>query len=83
VNAWSWFLNKSVVSIVNYHTVQRVKHNMNYLYPYSVLLGYIIALVLKPKNKTNLKLLLALVVVLLSLTVMHLLPDVYESKTRL
>jgi zinc transporter ZupT len=55
---------------------------MNYLLPFlSVLLGYIIALVLKPNNKTNLKLLLAFSgSFLLSLTVMHLLPDVYESK---
>ena len=55
---------------------------MNYLLPLlSVFLGYIIALVLKPKNKTNLKLLLAFSgSFLLSLTVMHLLPDVYESK---
>ena len=55
---------------------------MNYLLPLlSVLLGYIIALVLKPNNKTNLKLLLAFSgSFLLSLTVMHLLPEVYESK---
>jgi zinc transporter ZupT len=55
---------------------------MNYLLPLlSVLLGYIVALVLKPQNKTNLKLLLAFSgSFLLSLTVMHLLPDVYESK---
>jgi zinc transporter ZupT len=55
---------------------------MNYLLPLlSVLLGYGIALFLKPKNKTNLKLLLAFSgAFLLSLTVMHLLPDVYESK---
>lgn len=55
---------------------------MNYLLPLlSVLLGYVVALVLKPKNKTNLKLLLAFSgSFLLSLTVMHLLPDVYESK---
>ena len=55
---------------------------MNYLLPlFSVLMGYIIALFLKPKNKTNLKLLLAFSgSFLLSLTVMHLLPDVYESK---
>jgi zinc transporter ZupT len=54
---------------------------MNYLLPLlSVLLGYAIALVLKPKNKTNLKLLLAFSgSFLLSLTVMHLLPEVYES----
>jgi zinc transporter ZupT len=55
---------------------------MNYLLPLlSVLIGYGIALVLKPKNKTNLKLLLAFSgSFLLSLTVMHLLPEVYESK---
>lgn len=54
---------------------------MNYLLPLlSVLLGYIVALLLKPKNKTNLKLLLAFSgSFLLSLTVMHLLPDVYET----
>jgi zinc transporter ZupT len=54
---------------------------MNYLLPlFSVLLGYVIALFLKPKNKTNLKLLLAFSgSFLLSLTVMHLLPEVYES----
>jgi zinc transporter ZupT len=54
---------------------------MNYLLPLlSVLIGYSIALFLKPKNKTNLKLLLAFSgSFLLSLTVMHLLPDVYES----
>ena len=55
---------------------------MNYLLPlFSVLLGYIIALALKPKGKNNLKLLLAFSgSFLLSLTVMHLLPDVYESE---
>jgi zinc transporter ZupT len=54
---------------------------MNYLLPlFSVLIGYGIALFLKPKNKTTLKLLLAFSgSFLLSLTVMHLLPDVYES----
>lgn len=54
---------------------------MNYLLPLlSVLLGYILALIIKPKNKTNLKLLLAFSgSFLLSLTVMHLLPEVYES----
>lgn len=54
---------------------------MNYLLPlFSVIIGYIFALFLKPKNKTNLKLLLAFSgSFLLSLTVMHLLPDVYES----
>jgi zinc transporter ZupT len=55
---------------------------MNYLLPLlSVLIGYFMALVIKPKNKTNLKLLLAFSgSFLLSLTVMHILPDVYESK---
>ncbi|MFE3871162.1 ZIP family metal transporter [Flavobacterium sp. ZS1P70] len=55
---------------------------MNYLLPLlSVLIGYGIALVLKPNDKTNLKLLLAFSgSFLLSLTVMHLLPEVYESK---
>jgi len=54
---------------------------MNYLLPlFSVLLGYSIALLLKPKSKISLKLLLAFSgSFLLSLTVMHLLPDVYES----
>jgi zinc transporter ZupT len=54
---------------------------MNYLLPLlSVLLGYFIALFLKPKSKTNLKLLLAFSgSFLLSLTVMHLLPEVYKS----
>jgi len=55
---------------------------MNYLLPlFSVLIGYVIALFLKPKSKTSLKLLLAFSgSFLLSLTVMHLLPDVYESE---
>jgi len=54
---------------------------MNYLLPlFSVLIGYIIALFFKPKSKNNLKLLLAFSgSFLLSLTVMHLLPDVYKS----
>ena len=54
---------------------------MNYILPLlSVLIGYVIALVLKPKKKSNLKLLLAFSgSFLLALTVMHLLPDVYES----
>jgi zinc transporter ZupT len=57
---------------------------MNYILPLlSVLLGYSIALILKPKNKTNLKLLLAFSgAFLLSLTVMHLLPEVYESENK-
>jgi zinc transporter ZupT len=54
---------------------------MNYILPLlSVLIGYIIALVIKPKKKSNLKLLLAFSgSFLLALTVMHLLPDVYET----
>ena len=54
---------------------------MNYLLPLlSVLIGYLIALLLKPKAKQNLKLLLAFSgSFLLSLTVIHLLPDVYQS----
>jgi zinc transporter ZupT len=57
---------------------------MNYLFPLlSVLLGYGISLFLKPKNKTNLKLLLAFSgAFLLSLTVIDLLPDVYASKNQ-
>ncbi len=57
---------------------------MNYLLPlFSVLLGYSIALFLKPKSKTNLKLLLAFSgSFLLSLTVIHLLPEVYESQNQ-
>jgi zinc transporter ZupT len=53
---------------------------MNYFLPlFSVLLGYVIALFLKPKNKTNLKLLLAFSgSFLLSLTVIGLLPEVYK-----
>ncbi|NMH24411.1 ZIP family metal transporter [Flavobacterium solisilvae] len=54
---------------------------MNYLLPLlSVVLGYAIALLLKPKKKKNLKLLLAFSgSFLLSITVMHLLPEVYET----
>jgi zinc transporter ZupT len=57
---------------------------MNYLLPLlSVLIGYLIALLLKPKAMQNLKLLLAFSgSFLLSLTVMHLLPDVYESNNK-
>ncbi len=52
---------------------------MIYLLPFlSVLFGFAIALLLKPKAKNNLKLVLAFSgSFLLSLTVMHLLPDVY------
>ena len=54
---------------------------MIYLLPLlSVILGYAMALILKPNNRKNLKLLLAFSgSFLLSLTVMHLLPEVYES----
>ena len=53
---------------------------MNYILPLlSVLLGFSIALWLNPQDKKNLKLLLAFSgSFLLSLTVMHLLPEVYE-----
>ncbi|MEI7510025.1 MAG: ZIP family metal transporter, partial [Flavobacterium sp.] len=55
---------------------------MNYLLPLlSVLIGFTLALWLQPKDKTNLKLLLAFSgSFLLSLTVMHLLPEVYSSR---
>jgi zinc transporter ZupT len=54
---------------------------MNYLLPLlSVLLGYGVALFVQPKSKKRLKLLLAFSgSFLLSLTVMHLLPEVYQS----
>lgn len=54
---------------------------MIYILPLlSVVLGYIIALILKPSNKKSLKLLLAFSgSFLLSLTVLHLLPEVYEA----
>jgi zinc transporter ZupT len=57
---------------------------MNYLLPLlSVLIGYLIAVLLKPKAKQNLKLLLAFSgSFLLSLTVIHLLPDVYKSDNK-
>jgi zinc transporter ZupT len=53
-----------------------------YLLPlFSVLFGYAFALFIKPKTKTNLKLLLAFSgSFLLSLTVMHLLPELYVDK---
>ena len=53
-----------------------------YLLPlFSVLFGYSFALFIKPKAKTNLKLLLAFSgSFLLSLTVMHLLPELYKSQ---
>lgn len=54
---------------------------MNYFLPlFAVLLGYIIALVIKPKKKTNLKLLLAFSgSFLLAITVIQLLPEVYAN----
>jgi len=54
---------------------------MIYILPLlSVIFGYGIALILKPTNKKNLKLLLAFSgSFLLSLTVLHLLPEVYEG----
>ena|SRR6478672_2833348 len=54
---------------------------MNYILPLlSVLLGYGIAIGLRPTAKKNLKLLLAFSgSFLLSLTVIHLLPEMYES----
>src|SRR5690606_4338358 len=53
---------------------------MQYLLPLlSVILGYLIAVILKPSNKKNIKLLLAFSgAFLLSITVMHLLPEVYD-----
>ncbi|MGL2999459.1 ZIP family metal transporter [Flavobacterium sp. RSSB_23] len=55
---------------------------MNYLLPLiAVILGYILALVIQPKKKSNLKLLLAFSgSFLLSITVIDLLPEVYETK---
>ena len=57
---------------------------MNYLLPLiSVLLGYGVAIFIKPQNKNNIKLLLAFSgSFLLSITLIHLLPEVYESKTK-
>lgn len=54
---------------------------IKYLIPlFSVLLGYGFAFVIDPENKSRLKLLLAFSgSFLLSLTVMHLLPEVYEA----
>jgi zinc transporter ZupT len=52
-----------------------------YILPlFAVILGYLFALFIKPESKKNLKLLLAFSgAFLLSLTVMHLLPEVYEA----
>ena len=56
-----------------------------YLFPFlAVVLGYMIANFVQPKNKKNLKLLLAFSgAFLLSLTVMHLLPEVYAAEALL
>lgn len=56
-----------------------------YIFPlFSVILGYLIANFIQPKNKKNLKLLLAFSgAFLLSLTVMHLLPEVYQAENHL
>ena len=55
---------------------------LTYILPlFSVLIGYAVALFLKPTKKNNLKLLMAFSgSFLLSLTVMHLLPEVYEAE---
>lgn len=55
---------------------------MLYIIPLlSVLIGYAIALFLEPKNKKKIKLLLAFSgSFLLSLTVLHLLPDIYYAQ---
>lgn len=55
---------------------------MNYLLPlFSVLLGYILALVFKTKSNINIKLLLAFSgAFLLSLTVFSLLPEIYKNQ---
>ncbi len=54
---------------------------IGYLLPlFSVLLGYAVAIILKPERRTRLKLLMAFSgSFLLSLTVMHLLPEVYHD----
>lgn len=57
---------------------------MNYFLPFiSVLAGFAIGFYLQPKSKTKLKLLLAFSgSFLLSLTVIHLLPDVYSLENK-
>jgi zinc transporter ZupT len=57
---------------------------MNYILPLlSVLIGCLFAVSIKPKNKKNLKLLLAFSgSFLLSLTVLQLLPEVYENPSK-
>lgn len=57
---------------------------MNYILPLlSVIIGYFFALTIRPKDKKNLKLLLAFSgSFLLSLTVLQLLPEVYENPSK-
>jgi zinc transporter ZupT len=56
---------------------------MKYVFPFvSVIIGYGIAYFIQPKDKKNIKLLLAFSgSFLLSLTVMHLLPELYENSS--
>jgi zinc transporter ZupT len=57
---------------------------MNYFLPFfAVILGYVLGLFIKLKDKKMLKLALAFSgAFLLSITVMHLLPEIYEDKTQ-
>ena len=54
---------------------------MHYIITFSaVIIGFLIALFLKPQKKTNIKLLLAFSgAFLLSLTVLHLLPELFSE----
>lgn len=56
---------------------------MVYIIPFlSVIIGYLVAIILQPKNKKHIKLLMAFSgSFLLTLTVTHLLPEVYEHST--
>lgn len=56
---------------------------MKYLFPFlAVIFGYVIGYLMKTDNKRNIKLLLAFSgAFLLSLTVMHLLPEIYSHAT--
>lgn len=58
---------------------------MDYILPFlAVLLGYLLAVFIRPKNKNNLKLLLAFSgAFLLSVTVFDLLPEAYKTNTKL
>lgn len=57
---------------------------MNYILPFlSVIFGYLISIIIKPKKKKSLKLLLAFSgSFLLSITVIDLLPEVYENSNK-